>query len=161
MTFGIMQNVGFFSYILVGLFGVIILLSAGVELYRVYVKKQDRQFWSGVSFLFVMFFCAVGFQFSMDSLNKYHLESSLTGENLTLSGSLGYEALLKEFDLSEQYGCVVDDTHESKQCMFLMMFKSSEERFANFVSTDKRSIVRYGVWPNDRSFEFPAFKLNN
>lgn len=161
MTHGIMLNMGLFSYVLVGVFGLIIIGLVGFELHRVFIKKQDRKFWEGISILFVTYISVSVFQFSVDSMVKYKIESTLEGEHIALTGSISYEALLNEFGIEDSSGCVVNNSKESEQCRFLMMFKSSEEQFANFISSDKRSVVRYGFWPHDSQFEFPAFKLNN
>lgn len=144
---------GFFSIILAILFvgGFILLVLA--ELYRVFIKKKDRKFWNGLGTLLVIFWVGYMARFSMDVTENYRMEKSLS--KLTGKGQISSDALYNMFpDLKKGY-CEVNESQESQRCVFVMMLESSDEHLAPYVSSETKSILKFGMWPFSVVEEFP------
>ena len=160
MPTGILVNLGAGSYLAIFIIAIIFIAIVGNEIYRCFKLKVDRGFWQGIGVSCWLIFFGFMFIEAMDSLEKHKVVSSFENENKTVSGLFDYDSLLKEFNIEHSNMCTVEDTEESIKCRFLMMFNASDERFVTFISSDTRSVIRFGKWPSSHEIDFPPFKVN-
>lgn len=135
-------------------FTVVLLVIVGSEIYRFTIQKKDRGFWSGSFTLLCILFFGLLCQISYETIQNQYFLRSIDNPEI---GQLNKDYLRTLYpDSIYDYGCTLDKTEKSKQCLFIISAENNDKIMVTYVSDENKAVLRTGEWPFATTMTFPS-----